>query len=185
MHFVWWVFSVWLQQSRTNVYNFSKMNRQREVRCTLSHGRQMYRRMNILIKKQQHQQQNPPYIKLNTKRWEKIQSAHIVHKKTWRCMFSNSPFVPAGSPSRGGDVTVYVWHKPTELAHSFLICSYVYFRLYGSFNCISFHEFSQQISVFWLCSSCLLSSFQLYIFVWKSLSALIWSLVVGWAQNTN
>ena len=97
----------------------------------------------------------------------------------------NSWYVPAGSPSRGGDVTVYVWHKPTELAHSFLICSYVYFRLYGFFNCISFHEFSQQISVFWLCSSCLLSSFQLYISVWKSPSALIWYLVVGWAQNTN
>ena len=33
--------------------------------------------------------------------------------------------VPAGSPSRGGDVTVYVWHKPTELAHSVLFCSCV------------------------------------------------------------
>ena len=30
--------------------------------------------------------------------------------------------VPTGSPSRGGDVTVYVWHKPTELARSFLFC---------------------------------------------------------------
>ena len=28
--------------------------------------------------------------------------------------------VPAGSPSRSGDVTVYVKDKPTELAHSFL-----------------------------------------------------------------
>ena len=27
-------------------------------------------------------------------------------------------------------------HKPTELAHSFLFCSCVYFCLYGSFNCI-------------------------------------------------
>ena len=28
-------------------------------------------------------------------------------------------WVTAGSPSRGGDVTVCVWHKPAELAHSF------------------------------------------------------------------
>ena len=48
--------------------------------------------------------------------------------------------VPVGSPSRGGDVTAYVWHKPTELAHSFLFCSCVYFCLYGPFNCILFHK---------------------------------------------
>ena len=45
-------------------------------------------------------------------------------------------WVPAGSPSRGGDVAVYVWHKPTELSHSFLFCSCVCFCLYGPFNCI-------------------------------------------------
>ena len=65
--------------------------------------------------------------------------------------------VPAGSPSRGGDATVYVWHKPTELAHSSLFCSRVYFCLYGPFNCISFNKFSRQLSVFSLCS-CGLSS---------------------------
>ena len=35
--------------------------------------------------------------------------------------------VPAGSPSRGGDVAVYVFDitpKLTELAHSFSFCSY-------------------------------------------------------------
>ena len=37
------------------------------------------------------------------------------------------------------------WHKPTELGHSFLFCSYVYFCLYGLFNCISFHKFSWQL----------------------------------------
>ena len=57
---------------------------------------------------------------------------------------------PAGSPSRGGDGPVYVWHKPTELAHSFLFCSWVYFCLYGPFNCTSFHKFSRHLSVFWL-----------------------------------
>ena len=37
--------------------------------------------------------------------------------------------VPKRSPSRGGDVMVYAWHKPTELAHSFSFCSCVYFCL--------------------------------------------------------
>ena len=65
--------------------------------------------------------------------------------------------VPAGSPSRGGDVTVYVRHKPKGLAHSLLFCSCVYSWLYGRFNCISFHKFSRQLSVSSLCS-CGLSS---------------------------
>ena len=51
--------------------------------------------------------------------------------------------------SHGGDVTVYFWHKPTEFAHS-LFCSCVCFCLYGPFNCISFHQFSWRLSVFWL-----------------------------------
>ena len=66
--------------------------------------------------------------------------------------------VPTSSPSRGGDVTVYAWHKQAELAHSFLFCSFVYLSLYGPFNCISFHKFSRQLSVFWLCSSSLISA---------------------------
>ena len=43
--------------------------------------------------------------------------------------------------------------KPTELAHSFLSCSCVNFCLYGSFNCISVHKLSLQLSVFSLSSS--------------------------------
>ena len=50
--------------------------------------------------------------------------------------------VPAGSPS----------HEATELAHSLLFCSCVYFCLYGPFNCILFQ------SVFSLCSSGLISA---------------------------
>ena len=61
--------------------------------------------------------------------------------------------VPAGSFSHGRDVTVYVWHTPTELAHSFLFYSCVCFCLYGPFNCISFHKFSRRLSVFSLCSA--------------------------------
>ena len=45
------------------------------------------------------------------------------------------------------------WHKSTELAHSFLFCSCICLCLYGPFNCISFHKFSQTLSVFSLCSS--------------------------------
>ena len=50
------------------------------------------------------------------------------------------------------------WHKPTELAHSFLFCSCVYFCLHGPFNCISFHKFSRQLSIFSFCSSSLISA---------------------------
>ena len=56
------------------------------------------------------------------------------------CLYPRS--VPTGSPSR-----------TTELAHSFLFCFCVCFCLYGPFNCILFHKFSQQLSAFSLCSS--------------------------------
>ena len=48
--------------------------------------------------------------------------------------------------------------KPAELAHSFSFCSCVYFCLYGTFNCISLHRFSRQLSTFSLCSSGLISA---------------------------
>ena len=97
-------------------------------------------------------------------------------------------WVPVGSPLRGGDVMVYVWHKPTELAHSFKLCSLVYFCLYGPFNCISFHKFSQQLSVFSLCSCGLISTplvlSTIYLFMKVSFSPDI--IPSGWlAQNTN
>ena len=49
-------------------------------------------------------------------------------------------------------------HKPTEIAHSFLFYSCIYFCLYGPFNCISFHKFSRQLPAFSLCSSSLHSA---------------------------
>ena len=70
----------------------------------------------------------------------------------------NSFGVPVGSPSRGGDIAVYVWHKPTKLACS-LFCSCVCFWLYGPFSCSSFCTFSQQLIIFSLCSSGLMSAF--------------------------
>ena len=57
-----------------------------------------------------------------------------------------------------GCCSLCLWHKLTELAHSFLFCSCVYFCLYDPFKCISFHKFSRQLSAYSLCSSCLSSA---------------------------
>ena len=71
---------------------------------------------------------------------------HRLHRSIHVSVWS---FIPAGSPSRDGDVTVCVKDiNQSSLPHSFLFCSCVYFRLYGPFNCISFRKFSQQLSVF-------------------------------------
>ena len=141
-------------------------------------------------------------------------------------------FVSTGSPSRGGDVAVYVseinqpslptpffcscvcfcLYSPfncisflnspdnSPLSHSILpvlfcligpfnyisplwkspsaliFCPCVCFRLYCPFNCISFHKFSWQLSVFLLCSSGLITVLLVlstYFSLWKSPSALI------------
>ena len=56
-----------------------------------------------------------------------------------------------------------------NLPTPFLFCSCVYFCPYGPFDCISFHKFSQQLSVFRLCSSGLISALlvlsTIYLFV--------------------
>ena len=70
-----------------------------------------------------------------------------------------SGVVHAGSPSGGGDVTVYVLNinqlsLPTLFLH-FCVC----FCLYGPLTCISFHKFSQQFFTFSLCPSGLISAF--------------------------
>ena len=53
---------------------------------------------------------------------------------------------------------VYVWHKPTELAHCFLFRYCICFCLYDPFNYNLFHKFSLQLSLFSLCSSGLVSA---------------------------
>ena len=83
--------------------------------------------------------------------------------------------VPAGSPSRGGDVTVYVWliNQP-RLSTPFYfalasIRSLWPFQLY-----FLFHQFSRQVSVFSLCSSGLISALlvlsTIYLFMKVSFS---------------
>ena len=49
-------------------------------------------------------------------------------------------------------------NKQSLLLPFFKFCSCVYFCLYGLFNCISFRKFSLQLSVFWFCSSGLIST---------------------------
>ena len=94
-----------------------------------------------------------------------IRSLHLVYAYV----------VPAGSPFRGGDVTVYVTDvNQPSLAPPFLFCSGVCFCLYSPFNCISFHKFSRQLSAFSLCSSGLISALvvlsNIYLFIKVSLS---------------
>ena len=69
-------------------------------------------------------------------------------------------FPIAGSLSRGGEVVVYnVDINQPSLRTPFLFRSFVYFCLYGSFICISFHKFSRQLSAFSLRSFCFISAF--------------------------
>ena len=66
--------------------------------------------------------------------------------------------VPVGSTSRGGDVTVYVFNMNQPSLPTPFILFLRLFLCYGPFNCISFHEFSQQFSAFSLCSPNLISA---------------------------
>ena len=66
--------------------------------------------------------------------------------------------VPAGTPSRGGDVKVYVLDiNQPSLPTPFTL----FLRLFlsnGPLTCISFHKFFRQLSVFALCSPSLISA---------------------------
>ena len=84
--------------------------------------------------------------------------------------------VPRGSPLCGGDVTVYVWHKPAEIAHSvysvlvFISILMALLTVFHSMNSLDnspfFHSVLSVLSLpYW--------SFQLYIYLWKFPSALI------------
>ena len=94
------------------------------------------------------------------------------------CSYQSTWGLTSPDRSHSGEVTVYVYdiNQPI-LPTSFLVCSHVCVCLCGPFSCISFHKFSWQLSVFSLCSCGLISafnwSFQLYISLWKSPSALI------------
>ena len=100
---------------------------------------------------------------------------NIAHYYYYYHLILDHVYFPVGSPSRGGDVAAYILNinqlsQPTP----FLFCSFVCFCLYGSFNCISFHKFSRQLSAFLLCSSgptsVLLVLSTVYLFIKVSLS---------------
>ena len=83
---------------------------------------------------------------------------------------SGIPNVPAGSPSRGGDVMVHVRHEPTELAHSFhsvlvsvsTALSTVFHSIHSPDNSPFSHSLLPDLSLpYW--------SFQLYIYIYESL----------------
>ena len=75
-----------------------------------------------------------------------------------------------------------LWHKPTELAHSCLFCSFFCLCLYGSFNCILFHKFSQQLSALSLCSSGLISAVLVLstIYLFMKVSPSLNIILCGW-----
>ena len=98
--------------------------------------------------------------------------------------------LPAGSPSRSGDVTIFVKDinqpsLPTPFFYSVLVSISLFMALSTVFHSIK----SPDNSPFSHFALPVLSlphwSFLLYVFLWKSPSAQKWFLVVDWAQNTN
>ena len=97
--------------------------------------------------------------------------------------------VPTSSPSRGGDVVVYVvdinqpslptpFYSVLVSVSVFMALSLVFYSINSSDNSpISYSVLQVFILPYW--------SFQLYVSLLKSSSALIQSIVVNWAQNTN
>ena len=96
--------------------------------------------------------------------------------------------VPAGSPSRGGNVKVCVLdiNQPSlPTPFTLFLCL---FLSYGPFTCISFHKFSRQLSVFSLCSPSLISAslvlWTIYLFVclelWTRHAPVTWCRVSPW-----
>ena len=91
--------------------------------------------------------------------------------------FVSLALVPAGSPSRGGDVAVYVFdiNQPSLLTpfYSVLVSISVFMALSTMFHSITFPDNSplsySVLPVFFLPYR----SFELYVCLWKSPSALI------------
>ena len=93
--------------------------------------------------------------------------------------------VPAGSPSRGGDVAAYVFDisqpsLPTPF-YSVLVTVSVFMALSTVFHSINSPDNSPLSHSVLPVSFLLYWSFQLYISFWKSPSVLVKSFVVDWA----
>ena len=142
-------------------------------------------------------QPSSPEIRTRTKKrlagWKPFHIAHApVRLGTDTVSILHNPAVghwgqlPAGSPSRSGDVAVYVFDTsqpslPTPF-YTFWICPWCCFCLYGPFNCISFHKFFRQLSAFSLCSPGLISALlvlsTIYLFMKVSLRPDV--ILCGW-----
>ena len=82
----------------------------------------------------------------------------LIHAACLR-VFSVMPYiVPAGSPSRGGDVKVCVLDINQPSLPTPFTLFFGLFLSSGPFTCISFHKFSRQFSVFSLCSPSFISA---------------------------
>ena len=94
--------------------------------------------------------------------WYRFSSMNNTYYLFWRlCLEITTVFrsSPRGLAfMRWGCCCLCLWHKSTEIAHSFLLCSCVSVCLYSPFNCISFCKFSRQPSASSLCSSGLISA---------------------------
>ena len=119
-------------------------------------------------------------------------NTNLRHTILWRDCIPMATLilrVPAGSPSRGGDVTVYVkdinqpslptpFYSVLVSVSVFVALSTVFHSINSPDNSLFSHSVLPVLSLpYW--------SFQPYISLGKSSSTLIWFLVVDWAQNTN
>ena len=82
--------------------------------------------------------------------------------------------VPAGTPSRGGDVKVYVLDINQPSLPTPFILFLCLFLSYGPLTCISFHKLSRQLYVFALCSPSLISASLVLSTIYLFLSLLKW-----------
>ena len=104
---------------------------------------------------------------------ETVATRHATSEYVMRGLLSLSLSVPAGSPSRGGDVRVCVFdiNQPSlPTPFTLFLCL---FLSCGPFTRISIHKFSRQLSVFSLCSLSLISALfvlsTIYLFLKVSL----------------
>ena len=96
---------------------------------------------------------------INTKINSVLDCMQISKPATFSLSLSHThTHVPAGSPSRGGDIKVYVLDiNQPSLPTPFILFLCLFFS-YGPFTCISFHKFSRKLSVYSLCSPSLISA---------------------------
>ena len=121
--------------------------------------------------------------------------SHVIvptHLWTVSCIILSFT-VPVGGWGYGlwwGCCGLCLWHKPTQLAHSFssiLLSISVFMALSEVFHSINSPK-NFPVSTFSLCSSSLLSASLVLSTTYLSVkvsSALIWTLVVDWAQSNN